>query len=143
MTTEIDICNKALARLGDKFVSSGDNTVANIDTEDNLEGKLCQLNYDLVRDIVTEDRVWSFALARSIRNANLGTPPEFGFDNTFDKPDNALNIWRVSFQTSNIGATFGGAFAVEGDDWRVEGDQILANTDTIYVEYIRRMNQGS
>ncbi len=59
--TELQICNKALLRLAANQVDSPDGRVATITTE-SLEAKLCKLNFPVIRDIVLEDRIWSFAL---------------------------------------------------------------------------------
>lgn len=138
MTTEIDICNKAIARLAGAFVTSSSGLAADLDNS-SLEAKLCRANYPIIRDVVTEDRVWSFALKRAILDVPSLTKPLFGFDQQFSKPVDALNIWRVHYDMFN-------AVYVDGQsdvptDWRVEGDMILANAEKIFVEYIRRMDQ--
>lgn len=137
MTTEIDICNKAILRCGGNMVSATSGLVADLD-DSSLEAKLCKLNYALIRDVVTEDRVWSFALKRALLDTPEPTKPLFGFDQQFLKPADALNIWRVHYDyyTSTY---VEGESQVQGD-WRVEGNYILANSETIRVEYIRRMD---
>lgn len=137
MTTEIDICNKAILRCGGNPVSSSTGFAADLD-DSSLEAKLCKLNYALIRDVVTEDRVWSFALKRVILDTPETTPPVFGYDQQFVKPSDALNIWRVHYDyyTSDYVEN---ESTVQGD-WRVEGNLILANSSNIRVEYVRRMD---
>lgn len=119
------------------MVSTTSGLASDLD-DSSLEAKLCKLNYALIRDVVTEDRVWSFALKRVILDAPELTQPVFGFDQQFLKPSDALNIWRVHYDyyTSTFVA---GESEVQGD-WRVEGDYILANSSNIRVEYVRRMD---
>jgi hypothetical protein len=137
MTTEIDICNKAILRIGGNMISATSGLVADLD-DSSLEAKLCKLNYALIRDVVTEDRVWSFAIKRALLDTPEITPPLFGFDQQFAKPSDALNIWRVSYD--QYAASYDGTESDVQGDWRVEGDYILANSDTIRVEYVRRMD---
>jgi len=138
MTTEIDICNKTILRLGGNMVSTVSGLVVDL-TPDSLEAKLCLLNYALVRDIVTEDRVWSFALSKVVLDTPDIIKPVFGFDNRFPKPTDALNIWRVHYDNFNSPWVAGMSEVLE--DWRVEGAFILANAGIINVEYVRRMDQ--
>lgn len=140
MITPVDICNKAIVRLGGKMLVSTDGTLNGI-AVDSLEAKLCKLNYETIRDIVTADRIWSFAIKRVVLDTPDASDPLFGFGKQFPMPDDALNIWRVHYpDTPNLYA------ADQSDvtgDWRVEGNMILANCDKINVEYIRRLDQIS
>jgi hypothetical protein len=138
MTTEIDICNKAILRLGGNMVSSTTGLVADL-VPDSLEAKLCLLNYALIRDIVTEDRVWSFAISRVVLSVPSVTPPPFGFTHGFPIPADSLNIWRVSYEYNTSLPAFPNSEPVM-NDWRVEDNQILANSSKIYVEYVRRLD---
>jgi len=138
VTTEIDICNKAILRCGGNMISSSGNVVSTL-TDDSLEKKLCKLNYALIRDTVTEDRVWSFALARVILDVPEVVPPVFGFAQMFPLPTDCLSVWRVSYESFNDDyAEY--ESGVQGD-WLVEGGFILANAEKINVQYIRRMDQ--
>jgi len=138
MITEVDICNKAIARCGGTPIDSIDGTVAQVDPLLSVEGLLCVANYALIRDVVTEDRVWSFALSRAVLDTPDPTPPPFGYGSRFPKPADALNVWRVKYD--DITPTYGGDIPQPGD-WRLEGNFILANSSMIFVEYIRRMDQ--
>lgn len=131
--TEIDICNKALLRLAANMVEGKADTVASI-TSDSLEGKLCLLNYDLIRDIVLEDRVWSFALGRAVLDEPFVNPPEFGYANQFAMTPDALNIWRVYEPNSH------GKLKETQKPWIVEDRFILTDLDVIWVHYIKRLD---
>lgn len=141
MTTEIDICNMALLRCGANTVASTDGTVANIvisdiGDESNVESQMCTLYYENVRDIVTEDRIWSFALKQAILDTPEATTPLFGYGNSFQKPTDSLNIWRVSY--NNVPVINIPDYS--NSPWRVEGNFIYADSERIMVEYIRRMD---
>jgi len=136
MITEIDICNKAILRLGGNMVGSPDNLAASLD-DSSLEAKLCKLDYALIRDVVTEQFVWSFALKRVILDVPDPIKPAFGYTAAFPYPADALNIWRVDYNNYETNAV--DTNEVQGS-WRVEGGQVLANSQLINVQYIRRMD---
>lgn len=140
MTTQVDICNKAIVRLGGNLLTSNDGTLTSV-SGDSLELKLCRLNYEVIRDVVTEDRIWSFAISRAILDTPEVTKPLFGYGNQFLIPSDALNIWRVHYPSDN--ADYADFQSDVPGDWRVEGNMILANADKLHVEYIRRLDQQS
>ena len=131
--TEIDICNKALLRLSANMVEGVADTVASI-SSDSLEGKLCKLNYDVIRDIVLEDRVWSFALGRAVLDTPFANPPEFGYANKFAMPPDALNIWRIYTPNQK------GDFLPYQKPWIVEDRFILTDLDKVWCHYIKRLD---
>lgn len=134
--TELQIVNKALLRLSANQVESIDSTVAGI-TTDSLEAKLCKLNYDIVRDIVLEDRVWSFALKRVILDTPSSTVPAFEYSTAFTVPTDALNIWRVMDQPC------GESYDVyQAPKWILEGNLIMVNLEKIYVQYVKRLDSA-
>ena len=131
--TEIDICNKALLRLSANMVEGVADTVASI-TSDSLEGKLCKLNYDLIRDIVLEDRVWSFALGRAVLDEPFANKPSFGYANQFAIPPDALNVWRV-YEPNHYGHLY-----QTQKPWILEDRFILTNLEVLWVHYIKRLD---
>ena len=61
MSSEIDICNLALARLGD------DATVASIDPpEGSAQAEQCARFYSIARDTMLEMHDWRFATKRVV-----------------------------------------------------------------------------
>lgn len=126
--SEIDVANKALLRVSANQIESDDGTIAGIITE-SLEAKLMQLNYDLIQDIVCEDRVWSFALKRQLLEFPSPAPPVHEYSYQFPLPTDCLNMWRV--YTDRSGTV---------DKWIVEGNQILSNNAAIYVHYVKRLS---
>jgi hypothetical protein len=67
MTTEVDICNLALLRLGTR------SSIASL-SEGSTESNACAQVYPMLRDVLLSAHPWTFATQRTIL-ANLGTPP--------------------------------------------------------------------
>lgn len=87
-TTETDICNLALAALGDEA------TVVSIDPpEGSAQADHCAQWYPIARDTVLEAHDWKFA-SRRIAGAAL-TPPTTTWSYAYAKPAGALRIRAV------------------------------------------------
>lgn len=88
MASEIDVCNLALAHLGD------DATVASIDPpEGSAQAEHCARFYPIARDALLELHSWGFA-SRRIRLALLSSGwPEWEY--AYAQPADALNILAV------------------------------------------------
>jgi hypothetical protein len=70
MASAVDICNLALAHLGDEA------TVSSIDPpEGSTQAEHCARFYPLARDALLEMHTWSFATKRVVL-AQTGTPPD-------------------------------------------------------------------
>jgi len=132
--SEVDICNKALARLGANLVESSTDRVDAI-TTDSIEAKLCKQLYPMVRDMVTEDRIWSFALERVTLTPD-NQAPAFGFSNRFLVPIEVLSIWRVNWPES----THLSSREAYTRDWILEGRYILSDAAELNVQYIKRLS---
>lgn len=139
---EIDICNKAILRVGGRMLEQGSGNLAS-DSTISLESKICKLNYDLIRDIVTADRVWSFALESVILNTPDAVDPVFGYGFRFQIPSDSVNVWRVYYSASNaLNANIQGLTQQQAAmPWVVQGNYILANSEEIYVQYLRRLDR--
>ncbi len=136
--TELQICNKALLRLAANQVDSPDGRVATITTE-SLEAKLCIANYALIRDIVLEDRVWSFALKQAVLDTPEETKPLFSYGQSFLLPSDCLNLWRV-YQAGNTPSTRN---YTDVDDWIVQARFLYVNESTVNIEYVRTLDDVS
>ncbi len=139
---EIDICNKAILRVGGNMLDSTDGTINGI-TVNSLEAKLCRLNYALIRDVVTADRIWSFALTQAVLDTPLPAEPLFGYSFQFDLPADSVNVWRVWYPAQNNAAPNLQMFgqAQSATPWIIQGNVILANAEQIFVQYLRRLDQ--
>ena len=142
MTTQTEICNKALGWLGANRISS-------LDIEEpSKEWLLCSENYDGLRDAVLEEREWTFAVKRIVLNPT-GTDLAFGGEKQFAKPSDSLRILTVHDNavvrsqpvTSPRVASRGVHDIPQAEGWQLEGDFILANADVVYVRYNRRVTE--
>ena len=93
MATEVDICNLALARLGDTA------TVASIDPpEGSAQAEHCARFYPIARDALLEEHTWGFATKR-VQLALLAEAwPEWTY--AYAQPNDAVNIIAVLSPTA-------------------------------------------
>ena len=83
MASEVDICNLALARLGDNA------TVASIDPpEGSAQAEHCARFYAIARDSLLEMHAWKFA-TRRVQLAKL-TVPSWDWSFAYAEPTGAL-----------------------------------------------------
>lgn len=117
MASEISICNRALALLGqDKIVSFAD---------ENNVAEICATLYPAARDKCLEDRKWSFALHREVL-APLVDAPAFEYAYQFKIPSDCLILRSVT--SSDVD---------DRTQWVREGDLILTDLSEIYIIYTR------
>lgn len=115
MLTELEIVNSALGRLGCERIAS---------LEDN--NKRAKLANDFLlnsRNEALELAAWDFALIRESLSSS-GTPA-FEYTHQFDKPDEL--IWIVEEYNEEV--------------YKVEGEFILANTDTLQIKYVAEFDE--
>ncbi|MCK4958885.1 MAG: hypothetical protein KAT00_05785 [Planctomycetes bacterium] len=116
MASEVDICNRALQKLGaGSILSLTDNTPRAIE---------CNLAYPIVRDAELRKHIWKFAVKRVILAPDVATPP-YGFGFQFTLPSDYL---RTHPETDKY-LTF-----------QKEGNKIVTNDgDTLELRYIARI----
>lgn len=113
MPSVVEICNKALDKLGHGAITS---------LEDGTKAaNLCLRNWDMVRNEVLRSHSWNFAIKR-IALAPSTESPAFGFSNAFPLPSDYLRI--IEIQDSNL------------FDYQMESNNILCNESVLYVRYI-------
>lgn len=83
MASEIDICNRALARIGVSILINSMNEASN-------EARMASLFYDATRQALLRDFPWPFATRRVVL-ANLGAAPT-GWGFRYRYPVDALRI---------------------------------------------------
>ena len=115
MSSIIDVCNKALDKLGQNPIISL--------TDGNKAANLCSRNWPLVRDQVLREHPWNFAMKRDILAPSTDAPA-WGFENQFPLPADWLRL--VEIRDLSTG------------EYQVESNTILANSDALYVRYIFR-----
>lgn len=136
----VDICNQALGWLGaDPITSLNDSS---------KEAQLCKENFDNLRDVVLEEREWTFAVRR-LRLTPMVIKPVYGYAEQFLLPPEVLRVLNIPASRGDFGGLpflNGGAGADTQEglfDWRVEtidaGNVILANLDAIRCRVIWRV----
>lgn len=117
MASVIDICNRALDKLGQGSITSlGDGTTS---------ANLCNRNYAQTRDQILRDHPWNFAVRRA-QLAPSTTEPVWGFSNRFPLPNDCLRLLEVDNLSTN--------------EYQVEGKAILADGDILRIRYVRRID---
>ena len=123
MATEIDICNMALAYLGDRA------TLASIDPpEGSPQADHCARFYPIAKGQLLAEHPWSFALKRA-KLARLAIAPE-GAKYAFTLPQDSVRVVSIMDTQSNI----------ELHDYRLESYNgyviVTCDRDDIYVNYV-------
>jgi hypothetical protein len=116
MSSVVDVCNKALDKLGHGAITSlSDGTKA---------ANLCDRAWPLVRDQVLRDHPWNFAVKRAVLAAS-NTAPEWGFSAKFPLPSDNLRLVEVRDLSTS--------------EYSVEDGCIQADADTLYIRYVYRV----
>ncbi len=119
--SEVDICNLALGWLGGNIITSLN--------DQSTEAKLCKANYELCRDVVLEERDWTFASTR-LALAPATPAPEFGEYNGFQIPSDAIRILDADADPD---------FRYKRH-WLKEENFILMNNDVCYIRYTKQID---
>lgn len=141
--SEIDICNLALANLGEQA------RVTSIDPSDgSREADLCAQFFGLARDQMLERHAWDFAL-RSVTPTKRSASPRVDYKCAYDYPDDALSILSVvrsdvDYNYKTMGNTGQQPYSVELDG---NGDRVLLtdeeNAMLLYVAKVTDSTQWS
>ena len=114
MVSTVDICNRALQKLGERKITSLDDDVKT--------ARECKRAFELVRDAVFRDHPWNSLLARASLAA-LSEAPAWGFATQFQLPVDCLRVLEAD--TSH--------------DWQVEGRKILSDAGApLNILYVRQ-----
>lgn len=116
MPSVVDVCNKALDKLGHGPITSL--------ADGNKAANLCDRNWPLVRDQVLRDHPWNFAVKRAIL-APLTDAPLWGFSYCFELPADLLRLVEVRDLSTG--------------EYVVEGRKLLCNSTAVYIRYIQRV----
>ena len=112
MASEVDICNRALQKLGASRITSRlDNT---------KEARACNFAFDIVRDAELRTHNWNFAVKRAILAEDTSTPV-FGYGHQFQLPADWLRNYMTNDNSTprTIGDT--------KPAWKTEGRKILTD----------------
>lgn len=136
MTSETDIANLALSRLGHTSISSL--------SQGNKAANACQLHYPICRDAVLRAHPWNFSIKRETL-AQDSTAPNHEFTYRHVLPTDCLKVLRTNWEADGISSTavygFPGmnGYNSEMAPYRIEGRFLLANESIVKIEYIAKI----
>ena len=127
MTSEVDVCNLALQKLGAKRIVSL--------TEDSPNARDCNAVYATLRRVELRKHVWNFARKRASLAPDAASPA-FGFAKQFSLPADFLRITQNNRgEVSGVGRRRSIGQPVV--DYQIEGDKLLSNEgDEIRLLYV-------
>lgn len=120
-----DVCNQALAHLGERPISSLD--------DDTKAGRACKLHYQPVRDEVLRSHRWNFATTRATLS-QLEDAPVFGWSYQYQLPADCLRVSEINDTEAGDRYT---------DEWVIEGRKILTNAETLNLVYVKQVEDTS
>jgi hypothetical protein len=120
-----DICNLALAHLGESRIESLD--------EDNLASRACSMHYAFTRDEVLRSHRWNFAVKRAVLS-RLDEDPPFGYTAQYELPADCLRVLEVN--GSELGDVISGQYVIEGR-------RLLTDAAAVNLLYVKRVTDVS
>ena len=134
--TTLEVANFALSLLGARSIADLDTPLGG-GTDASAAAKLCSQFFPLARNAALEARPWTFATHRTSLSPDA-TAPVNRWAYRFQLPDDTIRVLTVE-----------DVDGVRLDDWEVEGGDsesgvyryVLADEATVYVRYIRRVDQ--
>lgn len=119
MTSRVEICNRALDKLGAAPITSLE--------DDTKSARACARMFDAVRDAELRDHKWNFALARTELPA-LAEAPTFGYARQFQLPGDCLKVVAVHPRA----------------DWKIEGRKVLTDQAApLRMTYVKQASDPS
>ena len=128
MPSVVDICNEAMDLLGAATITAL--------TENSKEARLCNRNYETVRDSVLRAHPWNAAVTRASLPQD-SAPPSFGFLYQYTLPTDPFCLRVLSFWDSNVDNEL--AAYDSNVMYKIEGRKILSNENVCKIVYIRRI----
>lgn len=117
MASKVEICNRALQKLGAKRIVSLD--------DDSVTARACNVAFEPVKLAELRDHSWNFAVKRVSLAANA-TAPEFGPQNSFPLPSDFVRLLPPDAQLS-----------LDELDWLIEGRNIFTNDSApLQIRYV-------
>ena len=137
-TSDTEICNIALTRIGHKQITAL--------SEGTKAGDLCTLHYARTRNAILRAHPWNFAIRRVTLALDATTPNhEFSYRHALPEgptPPRCLKVIRTHWEAEGItGAaiyTFPGlmGYAPDTIPYRIEGRYLYCNETVAKIEYI-------
>lgn len=120
MASEVDICNRALQKLGAKRITSL--------TQDSANARSCSVAYAAVRDKELRAHVWNFSIERATLAADA-VAPTWGRANSFQLPSDYLRLADDYPEDLN-----------NAKDWQIEGQKLVTDDSApLYLRYVKRV----
>jgi hypothetical protein len=113
MPSQVEICNIALALVGDSPITSL--------SDDSNRARILTDLYPVALASLLRSANWNFALARATLAAEV-TVPGWGFSAAFPLPADCLRVVEVDLDSE--------------EEWKIEGRKILANATVLRIRYI-------
>ena len=114
MSSVVDICNRALQKLGADRITSL--------TENSVNARECNAAYEILRDAELRAHPWNFAVKRASLAADPTTPDVYSYQ--YQLPSDFLRLLSHEEQTNST-------------DYKIEGRYILTNEGAPYkIRYI-------
>lgn len=110
MSAKIEICNAALALIGERSIASLDDDV--------LQARTLKAIYDITRKSMLRSHPWSCAKKR-IALSPVATAPSFGYGSAFALPTDFMRLIDVG-----------------GTEFEVENGTVLADADVLNLVYV-------
>jgi hypothetical protein len=129
MTSQVDIANRALTKLGaSRIISFGD---------DNKQSRAILSMFDIVRDAELRSHIWSFSVKRESLPA-LASTPSWGFSYEYQMPSDSLRLLMVNDIYN--GPSMEDYRNQPVADYSLEGNKILANfAAPLKIRYVSRV----
>jgi hypothetical protein len=120
LASEVEICNRALQKLGAKRITSL--------TQDSANARACNVAYAVVRDAELRAHPWNFSVKRAELAAE-SPAPTWGRANAFPLPSDFLRS-LPPYPEDNA----------NDFDHQIEGRKILTNeTSPLYIRYVYKV----
>lgn len=120
MASEVEICNRALQKLGARRI---------VDlTEDTVNGRACNSAYKVLRDRELRKHPWNFAITR-VQLAADSTAPIFERARAFTLPSDFIRLLPLDPET-----------ILNSEDRQIEGKKIITDESSpLNVRYVYRI----
>jgi hypothetical protein len=116
MASAVQICNLALAKIGEEQITSL--------TDNSKAARRCNLVYEPMRDVVIRSHLWNFAVKRVALAASVDTPA-YEYTTKFALPTDFLRLVDTNM--------------LDSAEFKVEGRFILAHASTLSIRYIAQI----
>jgi hypothetical protein len=128
-STETDICNMALGRIGADRLGSTD-----LDDNTKVNAIHCNLHYAQVRDSLLRSHWWRFAGARA--ELSTTTTPDFEWSYAYSLPDDFLSF-RSIYEDNNT------PLHNTVDSFKFEGNVLMSDESSMEIRYTKQVTAVS